>query len=176
MHLTFDDHRVDLIANVVHAHVLAQRDLARFGIDFHRRKVSAMRVGEVLRVDCRFRLQSRLDTVRQVMCGEGLERDSAKSLRLRRVTLDMERALAELQVARSALELMGCDETRLLDKAIRSDLDRLAADRERTRAVGIHAVRRTAGISMHYLDVFDRDAEDAAGDLAPCGLVALAVR
>ncbi len=50
------------------------------------------------------------------------------------------------------------------------------ADGERSRAVGVHAVGSPAGVAVDHVDVLDRDAEDAAGDLAPGRLMALAVR
>ena len=44
-------HRIDLNADVVDAHIFAQCDFAGLGINFHRGKVGAVRVGEVLRID-----------------------------------------------------------------------------------------------------------------------------
>jgi hypothetical protein len=41
--LALDDQRVDHVADVVDADVLAQRDLTRLGVDLHRRQVRPVR-------------------------------------------------------------------------------------------------------------------------------------
>ena len=64
VHLPLDDHRVDLVADVVDAHVRAHLHLAGLGVDLHGGEVGAMRVGEVLRVDRRLAREHRLDALR----------------------------------------------------------------------------------------------------------------
>src|SRR6056297_2381021 len=134
-----------------------------------------MRVGKVLRVHCGLTLQRRFDTVGQVMRGECLERDGPDGLSLLRITLDTELALNELQVPGGAFELVRRNDARLLDQVVRSLLDGLTTDRERTRAVCVHAVRSATGITVHHLDVIDTDAKDAGRNLAPSRLMALPV-
>ena len=51
-----------------------------------------------------------------------------------------------------------------------------AADDQRARAVGVHALRRGPGVAVQHLDVLERHAELVGDDLAPRRLVPLAVR
>ena len=135
----------------------------------------AVGVGEVLRVNGRLGRQGRLNARGQVVGGEGLEGHSTEGLHLLRIALDAEHAFDELDVIRAALELMRGNDLRLLDESIRRPLDRLSPNREGTRTIGVHAVWRTTGVAVDHLDVLDRDPEHAARDLAPGGLMALAV-
>lgn len=80
MHLTLDDHRVDLNSDVIDSHVLAYCHLSRLGVDLHRRQVCPVREGEVLRVNCRLSLQCRFDTIGQVVGGKRLEGNRSQRL------------------------------------------------------------------------------------------------
>ena len=85
-------------------------------------------------------------------------------------------AVDELEVVGVGLHLVRGDLACLLDDLLGGAHDRLPADRERARAVGVHAVRRPPGVAVDDLDVIDGNAEEVARDLAPRRLVTLAVR
>ena len=70
---------------------------------------------------------------------------------------------------------MGGDLLALLDDLVGGVDDRLAADRERARAVGAHAHRRLVGVAVDDLDVLERHAELVDDELRKGRLVPLAV-
>jgi hypothetical protein len=59
------------------------------------------------------------------------------------------------------------DDPGLGDRGLGRVQDGNAADGQRAGAVGVHAVRRSSGVSEDHLDVIDRCAQWVAGDLAP---------
>ena len=67
VHLALDDQRVDDLADVVDAGVVADLDLTGLGVDLDRAQVGAVREREVLRVERRVGVQRRLDAVGQVV-------------------------------------------------------------------------------------------------------------
>ena len=176
VHLAFHDQRIDLHTDVVDAHVLADRGLAGLGVDLDRTQVGSVRIGEVIRIDGGLRLQGRLDTIGQVVRAERFEGDSRERLGLLRITLDAEGAIDEFQVVHRAFQLVRGDDLGLLDESLGGLLDGLTTDGQRSRAIGVHAVGRATGVTVHDLDVLDVHAEDAGRDLAPRRLVSLSVR
>ena len=64
----------------------------------------------------------------------------------------------------------------LVDDLVGRPHDRLAADRQRARAVGVLAEGAGRGVAVHDLDLIRRDPEPVGDDLGEAGLVALAVR
>ena len=131
MHLTLNDHRVDLNPDVIDSHVLAHCHPSRVGVDLHRRQVCPVRVGEVLRVNRRLSLQCRFDSIGQVVGGKRLEGDRSQRLRLLRVSFDGELSVGEFEVSGRALELMRSDDLGLLDEVVGGLLDGLPTDSQR---------------------------------------------
>jgi hypothetical protein len=70
---------------------------------------------------------------------------------------------------------MGGDLLALLDDLVAGVDDRLAADRDRARAVGAHADRGLLGIAVDKLHILDRHAELLGDQLRERGLMALAM-
>ena len=64
----------------------------------------------------------------------------------------------------------------LVDDLVGRLHQRLAADHQRPRAVGVEALVRDLGVAVQHLDVLERHAEPVGDDLAERRLVALAVR
>ncbi len=75
VHLALDDQRVDDLADVVDAHVLAHLGRAGLGVDLHGAQVGAVREREVDRVVGGVGVDARLDTVGQVVRRERREGD-----------------------------------------------------------------------------------------------------
>ena len=172
--LTGDDHRVDDVADVVAAGVLAHRHLSGLGVDLHRTQVSAVRVAEGVRVERRVRVERGLHAVGQVVRGEhgGGELGDPHALV---GALDREAAATELEVVGRGLHEVGGDRLRLLDHLVDGSDHRLAADDEGSGAVGVEALRGHLSVTVQHLDVLERHTKPVGDDLAEGRLVALAV-
>ena len=90
--LALDDDRVDDLADVVDADVLADLGEPGLGVDLDRAQVRAVRVGEVLRVVDVVAVERRLHAVGQVVRREGRERHLLDRQRRLGRALDAERA------------------------------------------------------------------------------------
>ena len=135
-----------------------------------------MREREVVRVVGRVGVERRLNPVRQVVRGERGERDLADRLALVGVAAHRPAAVGPLQVVGRHLEHGRRDHAGLLPHLVAGVDDRRAADDERPRPVGVHALVRDRRVAVQHPDVLERDAELVGDDLRPRGLVALAVR
>ena len=103
-----------------------------------------MREGEVHRVVRRVRVERRLDPVGQVVRGEHGGRDLADRHALVGAA-DREPAAGELEVVDRRLEQVRRDRLGLLDHLVGGPDQRLAADHQRARAVGVAALGRRPG-------------------------------
>ena len=90
--------------------------------------------------------------------------------------LDAEPAGRELEVVLGRLQQVRRDLLGLFDDLLRALDHGRAADGQRARAVGVHALRRDLGVAVQHLDVLERHAELVGHDLAPRRLVPLPVR
>ena len=135
-----------------------------------------MREGEVVRVVGGLGVDARLDAVRQVVRGEGGQRDLADRDALVRVAADREPPRCPLQVVGRGLEQARRDHLGLLDDLVARRDQGHAADRQGPRPVGVHALGRDLGVAVQHPDVLERHAELVGDDLAPRRLVPLAVR
>ena len=90
--------------------------------------------------------------------------------------LHVELSGAELDVVDVGLEQVRRDRLGLLDDLVGGQDQRLTADHERPRPVGVQALVGDLGVAVQDLDVLERHAEPVGDDLAPGRLVALAVR
>ena len=114
VHLALDDQRVDDLADVVDADVVADGDPTGLGVDLGRAQVGAVREGEVLGVERRLGVQRGLDPVGQVVGGEHREREVRDPHALVGAP-DGEPAALELQVVGVGLEHVRRDHPGLLD-------------------------------------------------------------
>ena len=89
--------------------------------------------------------------------------------------LDAEGPGGELDVLLGRLQLMGGDGPGLVDHLFGGQPHRGAADRQRTRPVGVHAVRRDGRVGVEDLHVVGADAQLVGHDHRPRRLVALPV-
>ena len=175
MDLAIDEHRIDDIADVVDADVIAQSDFASFGVDLHRRQVGSMREVEVLRVEGCIGVQTGFEPVRQIMRAEGGKRDLTQRHTLIGA-LDAEPAGGEFDIVPVGFQQVRRDRFRLLDYLVRGGDDRHSADNQRTGAIGVHSLLCHLSVAVQDLDVVKRNAEPVGDDLAERGFVALAMR
>ena len=87
-----------------------------------------------------------------------------------------ELAVAQLDVLRRRLELMGDDRLGLGRDLVGRSRRRLAADGERARAVRVEPEWTGVGVAVDHLDLLRVDAELVGDDLREPRLVTLAVR
>ena len=175
MHLALDDQRVDHVADVVHADVLAQVDVPGLGVDLDAREVRAVREGEVLRVEHGVGVEAGLHVLRVVVRRERGPDDLLDGEALVGA-LDREAAVGELEVVLGRLQQVRRELLGLADHLLRRVDDGDAADDQRPRAVGVEALRRDLGVAVQDLDVLERHAELVGDDLAERRLVPLPVR
>ncbi len=176
MDLALDDERVDDLADVVDADVLAHRRRAGLGVDLHGAQVGAVREGEVDRVVGGVGVDARLGALGQVVRGEGREGDVGDADALVGA-LDAEPAAGELEVVDVGLEQVRGEDLGLLDHLVGRQHQR---PHRRRRASGSRRcpspLGHDRGVAVQHLDVLERDAQPVGDDLAPGRLVPLAVR
>ena len=88
---------------------------------------------------------------------------------------DGEPAVGVVEVVLVGLEQVRGEVPGLVDDLVDRLHQRLAADHERARAVGVEPAVRDLGVAVQHLDVLERHAEPVGDDLAERRLVALAV-
>src|ERR1700733_14099039 len=173
VHLAFDDHWVDELAEIVDRRPPVDRDSTGLRIDLELADVDASGEGEVGRIPERALFQARLkllaiELVRDIR----LERDRAEVDRLVSA-LDRELAVFEFDIPFRGLKTvaryllcLGFDLVERLE-------DRRHADGARARAIGAHAHLHFVGVSVDNGNIFFRDAETTGDELSEGGLVAL---
>ena len=134
-----------------------------------------MREGEVDRVVGRLGVDPRLHALGVVVRREGRQRHLGDRGALVGA-LDGEPAVGELEVVDARLEQVRRQRLGLLDDLVGGQHQRLAADHQGPRAVGVQALVRDLGVAVQDLDVLEGHAEPVGDDLAERRLVALAVR
>ena len=85
-------------------------------------------------------------------------------------------AIGDLDVLGSRLQHVRREPLRLVGDLVGRQRHRLAAHRQRARAVGAHSERAGARVAVDHLDMDRIDADPVRDDLREAGLVALAVR
>ncbi len=149
--------------------------LAGVGVDLDFGDMRARREGEVLRVVERGLVEPRLQFVmREIVRHIGGQRDLAQGLRAVGAG-DGKGAVLELDIGLGRFQQVGGDLPALGDDLVHRLDDRGAADRQRARAVGPHAVGDLGGVAVDDLDRLDRDAEPVGDELGERRLVPLAV-
>ena len=175
VHLPGDDQRVDDVADVVAAGVLAHRHLPGLGVHLDRAQVGPVREVEVHRVVGGLGVQRGLHVL-----GVGVRREGGRGQLLDGDALvgaaDTEPPTDVLEVVGGGLEQVGRERPGLLDDLVDGLDQRLAADDEGARAVGVQALGRDLGVAVQDLDVLEGDAQPVGDDLAEGRLVALPVR
>ena len=175
MHLAFDNHRVDDVAEVVHRREAVHLDSARGRVDLDLADISAGREGEVGRVVKRGLVQARLELVERVVVRHvSGERHLAKSDFLVGA-LDGELAVGKFDVSVAGFHQVGRDFLGLGLDLVERLHDGRAAHRHGTRTVGAHAKRHAAGVAVNNVHRIHRDAQARRHHLRKRGLVALAV-
>ena len=174
--LAVDDHRVDLLADIVHGDIANQVHHPRLLVDLDEGHVGPERECAVGRVVVGRLVEVRLHVHRRIEREVQRERDLLDRLDLVRRALDTIARAVDLDVLRVRLQHVGGVAPGLLaDLAGR--LDRGAGAHVR-RAAAVRAVaeRRALGIRVLDDDVLHRDAQLVADDLGVRRLVALALR
>ena len=174
VHLPFDDHRVDDVAEVVGRDELHDLGLARFRIDLDLADVAAGREGEVGRIVESGLLQARFHAGGQVVSGVRGERHLEPGQRLVRAG-HLQLAVLDDDVAFVGLHQMRGDLLRLRLHLVERLDDRRHADRTRTGTISAHAHLHLVGIAMDDGDAVDRHAEPAGNQLREGRLVPLPV-
>ena len=175
MHLALHNHRIDDGAKVVHRSELVHTRGAGGRVNFDLADVGACGKGEIGRVVKRRLVQARLQLVQRVVVWHvGGERHLAKSDFLVRA-LDGEFAVGKLDVGIARLHQMRGNFLRLGLDLVQRLHDRRTAHADRARAIRAHAKRHAAGVAMHHVHRFYRNAQTGCHHLCKRGLVALAV-
>ena len=133
-------------------------------------------IGQVLGVVADLRFETALDALGQVAGAVGLHGDVLDGHRLRRVALDLERALHPFEVGHRHLEHARCDDLRLVPHLAGHQRGSGTRHRRRPAAVGAETERGVVGVAVDDLDVLGRDADLLGDDLGEGRLVALALR
>ena len=177
VHLALDDQRVDTLPMSSTQTYLRIVDLAGLGVDLHGAQVGAVREGEVLRVEGGAPRRAMGSMPSGRLCAANAAKATSWIVTPFSVALDRERAVARTRGRRAEPRAGARRRPGLVDHLVGRRLDqRHAADGQRARAVGVHALGRDLGVAVQHLDVLERDAEPVGDDLAPRRLVALAVR
>jgi hypothetical protein len=174
--LALDDLRVDDRAHIVDSDVLGHLDVAGLGVDLDRADVRSEGEDEVLRVEERRLLETRLETVRHVVAPPSRERDLGDRLPHGGSARHEERARLVLEVARRHLELVRRDLPRLVDHLPRRPVNGRCADRRTPAPVRVPAARRDVGVAEQDLHIVHGNAEGIGDDLRERRLVALSMR
>ena len=159
VHLSFDDHRVDLRAAVIHRDVASQAHVSRLRFDVDDGDVRAEWKGKVRRIVEARRLEARLHALRQVPRHVGEERDVLDRLVTIRRTLHEELAVGVVHVFDCRLEKVAREQFRLVLDLARRHGQRSAADRGGAAAVGAPSHRGVVRVTVDNLDVVHTHAE-----------------
>ena len=175
VHLSFDDHRIDDVAEVVARAEPDDRHDTRVGIHLDFADMRAGGKREVRRIVERCFVQSGLEPVQRIVVRHVRgERDFAE--RLAAIgSGNGELAVLELDVGLRGFEQMRSNLLALRDHLVERLDDRGAADRQRSRSVRSHAEQHASGIAVHDVDVLERNAEARRHHLRERRLVPLSM-
>ena len=176
LHHSVDDHRIDHAAHIVDGDVPDEIHLARVAVHLDHGDVRAERKHEVPWVEEADRLEPGLEALRQVVRQVRHQRDVAERLEAIRRALHGELAALVDEVVFACLEQVRGDLLPLFLDLLDAEIDRGSADRAAPAAVRSHPERHLAGIAVHDVDVFHRQAQLVGSDLRECRLVSLTVR
>src|SRR3984893_2071273 len=165
MDLALDDHRVEDAPEIVAGGEIDDRDLPGFRVDLDLGDMGAGGEGKILWVIERGFVEAGLQfLVREVVRHVGGQRHLGHGLRPVGAG-NGELAVLELDIGLGGFEQMRGDLAALGNDLVHRLDDRAAADGERPRAVGAHAIGDLVGIAVDDLDAFDRDAETIGDEL-----------
>ena len=165
MHLTFDDHGVDLGAAIVDSDEAADLDFGSPWIDIDDTDVGAERVRQVLGVVTDLGFEATLDAFRKIASTVCLHRDVLDRDRLGRIALDMERTLDPFQISHRDFEHATSNDLCLVFDLASNERRGSTGNRCRTGAVGTQTKRGVVGVAMNVVDVFGRDTDLFGDDL-----------
>ena len=148
MHLTFDQHRVEHAAAVMHNHITQDAHTAGGDIDFDFGQMRAIGVAQPLRLEIDRRCQTRCQACRQCESGhaaQGACHLAQRALQLRHA-LDLDPAILEFQIVLGRLQQGGGSLARLVGHLQRGQMHRIAG-RHRL-AAGKRSQPQCAGIGV----------------------------
>ena len=175
VHLAFDDHGIDDIAEVVHRGKTCDRRRTRFGVDLDFADMAAGRIGKVGRIVERGFIEPGLQFIERVIVGHVSGQRDLRERHLFVGTGDRELAVLEFDVGVRGFHEVRCDFLALGDDLVERLHYGRTADRDRARAVSAHAEGYAPGVAVHDVDVADRDTKTVRNHLRERRFVPLAV-